>query len=255
MPEPKKHQILIVDSVPNATSLIKSSCHDLYVDFDHYTCASDTASTASSGSWDLLIINTGNNVTKAINICETVRSVKPLSQIIVLSTEQDDAAIAQCLSQGADDFISIPCSLIELRARVSSALRRSKDLQPLVGSIKLNLPAVKSITSDAEVIAADFKIFPLAKKAIIAGQSISLTRTELSLLSYLVANKGKSCCKLELLQNVLGYEDECYMPSLYTHMNRLRRKLKQKKINSPFIETVWRYGYRLAFAQQELTEV
>lgn len=251
MSRQNKHQILIVNSVPNTTSLLKSSCHDLNVDFNADASANDAPSNVN---WDLLIINTDDNTSKALDICGTVRSVKPFSQIIVLSTEHDDAAIAQCLSQGADDYISIPCSAIELRARVSAALRRSTDLQPLVDNIKCNLPAVKSAI-DPDVVAADFKIFPLAKKAIISGQSIALTRTELSLLSYLVANKGKSCCKLELLQNVLGYEDVCYMPSLYTHMNRLRGKLKQKKIESPFIETVWRYGYRLAFVQQELSEV
>ena len=91
MSRQNKHQILIVNSVPNTTSLLKSSCHDLNVDFNADASANDAPSNVN---WDLLIINTDDNTSKALDICGTVRSVKPFSQIIVLSTEHDDAAIA-----------------------------------------------------------------------------------------------------------------------------------------------------------------
>lgn len=252
MPRRKKPQILIVDATANTLRLIKNSCSDLNVEFSEYLCMKDSDATSRDllmANWDLLLINT-DDISKAIDVCTTVRSVNPLSQIIVLSTDRDDSAISKCLAQGADDYISIPFSHIELGARISSALRRTKNIQPLISKLNDNLPAVTT-TANPEDLIDRIKIYPISKKVVISGQSISLTQTELSLLSYLISKKGKSCSKHELLEKVLGYEDECYIPSLYTHINRLRRKFRQRKILSPIIETDWRYGYRLVFESRE----
>ncbi len=252
MPRRKKLKIMVANAAPNILGQIINCCHDLNVEFSEYPIMenSDVANlNLLMFNWDLLLINT-DDISKAIDVCAIVRSAKPLSQIIVLSSSRDDSANAKCLAQCADDFISIPFSSIELSARIASALRRIKDIQPLISKLYENSPAVMT-TTNAEDFTDKIKIYPISKNVVISGQSISLTQTELSLMSYLISKKGKSCSKLELLEKALGYEDECYLPSLYTHINRLRRKLKQKKIVSLNIETDWRYGYRLVFKYHE----
>jgi len=73
---------------------------------------------------------------------------------------------------------------------------------------------------------------------------IHLTRTEYSLLAYLFQRTSRPCSSVELLNNVLGYEDENYLPSLHSHVSRLRRKIQRSETTS--IETIWCYGYRIS---------
>ena len=244
MPKQKYNRILTVDCAQNTASQIRHCCRDLYVDFRDYPCADETISVTRANDWDLLIINPESNASMAMDICTTARSVKPLSQIIVVSKDCNDAVIAQWLSHGADDCIATPFSPIEFTARVSAALRRSNELH-IVNNTQRTTPDAKSAI--APKVAASITIHRESKEVDISGTTISLTRTELLLLSYLADNTGRPCSKLELLKQVLGYDDECYLPTLYTHMNRLRSKLKQQKIASPYIATVWRFGYKLVF--------
>lgn len=243
MPNIKYNKILTVDCAENTASQIKHCCSDLHVDFRDYPCTNETISATRSNDWDLLIINPENNTSVAMDICTTARSVKPLCQIIVVSKDFNDAVVAEWLSHGADDYIASPFSPVEFKARVSAALRRSNELHT-VNNTQRKAPDIES-SIEPKVVSASIKIDSESREVDISGTSISLTRTELLLLSYLADNTGRPCSKLELLKQVLGYDDECYLPTLYTHMNRLRGKLKKNKITSPYIATVWRFGYKL----------
>ena len=242
-------KILVVNCALSNANKIRNSCNELYVEFDEYDYGGETMSVVCSADWDLLIVNAERHAAAAIDVCKTIRSLIPLSQIIVMSREHHNSVVAQWLSHGADDYISIPFSSVEFRARVSAALRRSGELRSLASSGMTEVPDLKTV-NNFETVPENFEINPSSKVVVISGTSVSLTRTELLLLSYLVNNQSRPCSKLELLEHVLGYSDECYLPSLYTHMNRLRGKLKKNNLTSPYISTVWRYGYKIVFERQ-----
>lgn len=241
-------KILMVNCAPSQASMIRNSCNSLHVEFNEYNYGDETTSVICSADWDLLIINAEGHAAAAIDVCKTIRSLIPLSQIIVISRDHRNSVIAQWLSHGADDYISTPFSSVEFKARVSVALRRSVDMRSLVSGMpeQSDLKATINIETGSE----NFEIDPSSKTMVISGTSVSLTRTELLLLLYLVNNQGRPCSKLELLEHALGYNDECYLPSLYTHMNRLRGKFKKNNLTSPYIATVWRYGYKIVFEKQ-----
>lgn len=251
-------QIFIIDDSPDINTVIRESCRQLRVKFKEYSIGNDATSAACIYTWNLLIINTQHDIHYAIKSCKTVRQVKPLSQIIVVSNKKEEFFISNCLSHGADDYITTPFSEIEFQARVSAALRRSIVLQPLIGNddfssakfksaINPNAPKqqVHSVDQGGMTAKDVIQVFPASKKVNICGITLSLTQTELLLLSYLGNNLGRPCSKYELLENVLGYADERYLNSLYSHFNRLRRKLRNSHLTTVRVETVWRYGYRL----------
>ena len=211
-------------------------------------------------NWDLLIIESTYDIQDAIRSCETVRSFKPSSQIIIVSNKCPDSAVSDFFSRGADDHICIPSSDAIFQSRISAALRRSSVMQRMLKEINPGIargngfvyPNSIDKTSTClgrhEQSAELFQILPASKKAIVYGVHITLTKTELSILSHFLKNINKPCEKFEILEHVLGYKDECYLTSLYSHINRLRRKLIKKNLKAIQIQTIWRYGYKLVIS-------
>ena len=253
-------RVFIVNGAPGVAVDVTASCHNLLIHAEDYNGYLNTLSAVFAVEWDVLVICATGNTKEVIELCGAVRTQKALCQIIIAFDNHNDASVADCLTYGADDFVAAPFNSIVFTARVFSALRRAKKINGLVVKARANTVRPTSsinsngIDSDAPCAAthqnvddAGFTLCPVTKKAIIAGESVSLTKSELMLLSYLVSNKNRPCSKFELLNDVLGYKDECYLPSLYSHMNRLRRKFKQKNLTSTRVETIWRFGYRIVF--------
>ncbi len=104
-----------------------------------------------------------------------------------------------------------------------------------------------STTSESGwIYLGDVGLSVMQREITVAGEVLRLTDTEFSLLTYLFERNSRPCSSVELLNNVLGYTDENYLPSLHSHVSRIRRKLKNSKTTT--IETIWCYGYRVEIA-------
>jgi len=143
--------------------------------------------------------------------------------VILLTARDAVADRVRGLHSGADDYVSKPFDLAELLARAAAVLRR-------LGRVPSTVQ-VADVVVDAE-----------AGTALRAGVPLELTATELRLLTYLAAQRGRTVSKVQILTQVWGYDD--YDPNLVeVHVSALRRKLETH--GNRVLHTVRGLGYVL----------
>lgn len=150
--------------------------------------------------------------------------------IIMLTGADGTDDIVRALSSGADDFVSKPCALRELLARVNAVLRRARGTKQQeviqLGSVRIDL-AARTAEKD--------------------GQPLALTQIEFKLIEQLRASHGCAVLRDELLKKVWGYSSTAATRTVDTHIWRLRQKIGDDSGNPRWIRTV-PGGYRLVDA-------
>ena len=152
--------------------------------------------------------------------------------IILLTAKSEDADKILGLNVGADDYITKPFNVLELKARVRALLRRSgASAAPEQGGALLKSG---TLTLDPE-----------RRAAWRAGEEIDLTVKEFDLLELLMRNPGKVYSREALLNTVWGYDYQGEERTVDVHIRRLREKLEPDPANPTFIVTKWGVGYYL----------
>jgi len=160
--------------------------------------------------------------------CQRLRSVCD-TPIIVLSAKAGQADVVRGLTLGADDYVTKPCSLNELKARIKAVLRRQQTHETRVW---------QAIYDDG------FLYINLADGTVLReGQRVNLTPTEQRLLMTLVSQKGHVVSHHELLVGIWGpqYAEETGYLSVYVRY--LRQKLEKDPAEPMYICTQWGKGY------------
>lgn len=156
--------------------------------------------------------------------------------VLIISAKDGEVDKALGLGFGADDYIAKPFSLIELTARVKSAIRRATEYSDSgsPSSPRSNIITVQDMTMDIDNIR-------LSKK----GREIHLTAKEWSILKLLFTYPKKIFTKEQIYRSVWG--DEYYGDEniINVHMSRLREKIEDNPSSPQYIKTVWGIGYKL----------
>ena len=156
-------------------------------------------------------------------VLEEVRALDADLPVLVLTARQEVDTRIRCLDRGADDLMTKPFSLHELRARCRALLRRKREARLLlhVGDLELD------------------RLDHTARRA---GQSILLTNKEFALLEHLMLNRGQCVSRVELLDSVWNLEPAQTTNIVDVYINYLRRKLKDPPPGQ-LIRTVRGRGY------------
>lgn len=160
--------------------------------------------------------------------CQRLRSICD-TPIIVLTAKTDQVDVLKGLSLGADDYLTKPCRVAELRARIRAVLDRTS----------------AGLSDNWRVIYEDDDLYIDLKDGAVRrrGEEVHLTPIETRLLMYLVAQSGRIVPHEELLANVWGqgYAEEANYLSVYVRY--LRRKIEDDPSNPRYVRTRWRMGY------------
>jgi len=147
--------------------------------------------------------------------------------LLTARLEENDKIVG--LELGADDYMTKPFSLRELTARIRTVLRRvGKSLPPS------NLLEAGDIVLDRD-----------AYLVTVAGQPVSLTRSEFDLLAALASSPGRTLTRMQLLDFVQGVAFDGIERTIDGHIKNLRAKIEADSRNPIYIETVYGVGYRL----------
>jgi len=164
---------------------------------------------------------------------ETCRQVREISNvpIIMLTAKGQERDIVRGLEMGADDYVTKPFDLTELRARIRALLRRATEMSPEDSRPKLFDDGYLRVDLERRLVT-------------IEGKGVDLTPTEYRLLAALVQQAGRVIPHRQLLKQVWGpeYGDEVHYLKLYVRY--LRQKLEKDPSHPYYILTEWGVGYR-----------
>ncbi|HEX5928701.1 MAG TPA: response regulator transcription factor [Solirubrobacterales bacterium] len=194
--------------------------------------ASDALRLCRFNQPDLLLLDlslpdaSGLDVLREIREADGIESrFDPHLPVIVLSGRGAQTDRVRGLTAGADDYLTKPFDLEELRARIAAVLRRRAGRRE--GPIRIG----------------ELTIDPLRREVAVGEREVPLARKEFTLLRTLAGNPTRVFSKAELLREVWGYTSPGKTRTLDSHASRLRRKLDPE--HSRYIVNCWGIGYRL----------
>jgi DNA-binding response OmpR family regulator len=162
-------------------------------------------------------------------VCRVLRDRRNVVPVIMLTALDSEADAVLGLEAGADDYVTKPFGLAELRSRIRAVLRRSG------GHVY-----------DEDVFSAGrVRLDRRQREVTVDGEGVDMTFSEFELLSALMANPGRVFTRLELLRAIWG--DSAYRDprGIDVHIRHLREKLEQTPDHPTLIITVRGAGYRL----------
>ncbi len=173
-------------------------------------------------AYDLIVLDIMMPGMDGYELCEKIRQQVDCP-ILFLTAKTGEDSLVKGLSLGADDYISKPFGIMELRARIRAHLRREHREH----SVRLTFERC---------------YFNLSlKQMYVDGQKIALTKGEYDICEFLAQNKGQTFTKEQILERVFGFESESDESTITTHIKNIRMKLKSCGYMP--IRTVWGIGY------------
>ena len=160
-------------------------------------------------------------------VCRRIRGLTD-APILFLTARTDEASVLEGLGIGADDFLSKPFRVAELRARVAAHLRRQNrtPVHRLVrGGVSFDLSA---------------------REAAVEGKALPLTRSEYAICEYLALHAGQTFTKEQIYEAVFGIDGTADDTAVTQHIKNIRAKLRAAGVPEPekLLNTVWGVGYR-----------
>lgn len=205
----------------------------VYHGYDVDTAATGTEGLekAQTGRFDLILLDIMLPGMDGYEVCNRIRSEDREQAIIMLTAKSSDEEIIQGLKLGADDYVSKPFSIQQLVLRIEAVLRRSRAGEASARSLEL-----VGITVDTENLTGTN-----------ADGSVSFTRREMDILTYLSRYPDRPVPREELLTKVWGYARtmDIETRTVDIHIAKLRRKIEPDPKEPVNLVTVRGAGYRL----------
>ncbi|MDW5444107.1 response regulator transcription factor [Polaromonas sp. SM01] len=232
-------RVLIVEDDPHIAELLRMHLHDEGFAVVHAADGHAGVRELERGHWDALVLDLMLPGVDGLEICRRARAMARYTPIIIISARSSEVHRILGLELGADDYLAKPFSVLELVARVRALLRRTEAMarDARVESGRLDL--------------GNLCIDPLEREVQVDGKRIELTPREFDLLYFFARHPGRVFSRLDLLNQVWGYQHDGYEHTVNTHINRLRIKVEANAAEPRRILTVWGRGYKLVVSAEE----
>lgn len=182
---------------------------------------------AQSQAPDLIILDVMMPEMDGLAACSSIRSFSDVP-IILLTAKADDMDKLMGFDNGADDYITKPFNILELKARIRALLRRAGAGAKQSG----NLLTIGSITLDLD-----------GRNAYRSGVLVDLTAKEFDVIEFLMRNPNRVYSREALLDTIWAYEYRSDIRTVDVHIRRLREKLEENPAEPGYIMTKWGVGY------------
>ena len=185
---------------------------------------------ARNGGFDLIILDLMMPKIDGLQACMRIREFSNVPVIMLTARSEDTDKIIgfEC---GADDYITKPFNILELKARIRAMLRRAGTAHQKDKTSRLQVGHI-ALDTDERSASKD-------------GQAVDLTAKEFDLMELLMRNPGRVYSRENLLNILWGYEYAGEYRTVDVHIRRLREKLELDPANPEYILTKWGVGYYL----------
>ena len=181
--------------------------------------------------YDLIILDLMMPKKDGLQACQEIRGFSTVP-VIMLTARSESADLLMGFESGADDYVTKPFDILELKARVRALLRRASIAVPQPAASVLQRGHI-SIDSERRSAYKD-------------GKSVELTMKEFDLVEFLMKNPGRVYSRENLLNLVWGYDYQGDTRTVDVHIRRLREKLERNPAQPEYIITKWGVGYFFA---------
>ena len=182
---------------------------------------------AQSEKPDLIVLDVMMPEMDGMTACSKIREFSNVP-IIHLTAKADDMDKLMGFENGADDYLTKPFNILELKARIRALLRRSGSAE----KAESNLLTIGSITLDLD-----------ARNAYTGGKLADLTAKEFDVIEFLMRNPNRVYSREALLDTIWAYEYRSDIRTVDVHIRRLREKLEENPAQPNYIMTKWGVGY------------
>ena len=225
-------KILVVDDEHLLVKGIKFNLENEGYEVETGSDGEEAVEKARTGRFYLIILDLMMPKIDGLQACMKIREFSTVP-VIMLTAKSEDADKIMGFECGADDYITKPFNILELKARVRALLRRA-------------LQAEKQERSANRLERGIIAIDVGERSAWKDGQSVELTAKEFDLMELFLRNPGRVYSRENLLNLVWGYEYIGELRTVDVHIRRLREKLEPDPGNPEYILTKWGVGYYLS---------
>lgn len=221
-------KLLVVDDEEILLKGLKYSLEQEEYEIDTAIDGMEAYEKAINNTYDLIVLDLMLPKMDGLEVCRKIRE-QSMVPIIILTAKGEDTSKVLGLEYGADDYLTKPFNVLELKARIKAIFRRV--------DLKENLVHTNILEID------DFTINTLGRKVSLNGEDINLTAKEFDLLLLLATNPGKIYSREDLLETIWGYEYFGDVRTVDVHVRRLREKIETNSSQPEYILTKWGVGY------------
>lgn len=221
-------RVLVVDDEKLIVKGIRFSLEQDGMEVDCAYDGEEALEMAKANSYDIILLDIMLPKMDGFEVCQQIRDFSTVP-IVMLTAKGDDMDKILGLEYGADDYITKPFNILEVKARIKAIIRRTsrKDAQ--------ENPNV--------IVDGDLRIDCEGRRLFIAGKEINLTAKEFDLMELLVKNPNKVYSRERLLNLVWGYEYPGDFRTVDVHVRRLREKVEANPSEPKYVHTKWGVGY------------
>lgn len=184
---------------------------------------------AKEKAYDIILLDLMLPKMDGLEVCQQVREFSDVP-IVMLTAKGDDMDKIMGLEYGADDYITKPFNILEVKARLKAIMRRTAS--KAAAEPKGKIVEVGDLVLDCE-----------GRRVSIAGREVNLTAKEFDVLELLVFNPNKVYSRENLLNIVWGYEYPGDVRTVDVHIRRLREKIEANPSEPKYVHTKWGVGY------------
>lgn len=222
-------RVLVVD---DEKLIVKGIRFSLEQDGMEVDCAYDGEEAllmAKEKDYDIVLLDVMLPKLNGFEVCQQIRDFSSMP-IVMLTAKGDDMDKILGLEYGADDYITKPFNILEVKARIKAIMRRTGK--------KTEKPENKKMVEIGEL-----KLDCEGRRVYISGREINLTAKEFDVLELLVFNPNKVYSRESLLNIVWGYEYPGDVRTVDVHIRRLREKIEINPSEPKYVHTKWGVGY------------
>ncbi|MBC8531005.1 response regulator transcription factor [Gehongia tenuis] len=224
-------RILVVDDEPLIVKGLKYSLEQDGYEVDSAADGEEAIQKFEAGSFDMILLDVMLPKMNGIEVCQRIRE-KSNVPIIMLTAKGEDMDKILGLEYGADDYMTKPFNILEVKARIKSILRRTQAF---------------GAEAPKDVIKVRDMVINLSSRSVkIGDREVNLTAKEFDLLKLLAMNPGKVFSRENLLENIWKYDYLGDLRTVDVHIRRLREKVEANPGQPSYIFTKWGVGYYFA---------
>ncbi|MBR4082212.1 MAG: response regulator transcription factor [Clostridia bacterium] len=220
-------RILLVDDEPLILKGLKYTLEQEGYETDSAMDGEEALEKFANENFDLILLDVMLPKLDGLSVCQRIREQSNVP-IIMLTAKGEDMDKILGLEYGADDYMTKPFNILEVKARIKTILRRASGAP---------------MEERKSVRIRDLEVNLLKRTVSLGGRDVRLTAKEFDLLHMFVTNRGKVFSREEMLETVWKYDYAGEDRTVDVHIRRLREKIERDTSKPEFILTKWGVGY------------